>query len=60
MDGTQSDLTLKLQGLLIHIEQLGAEFRDPETPRARREIIRDELAQWYDACTKIMAQHHAD
>jgi hypothetical protein len=53
-------LTTKLRALQVHVEQLGAEFKDPETTPERREALRTELAEWYDVCTRIMAQHHAD
>jgi hypothetical protein len=52
-----SELTLKLRALQVHVEQLSAEFHDPETPEARRETLRGELAEWYDVCTRIIGSH---
>ena len=44
---------VQIQALSIHIDQLGAELKDPETPAWRRDVVQAELRQWYDTLKEV-------
>lgn len=49
---SDDQMTNLLTSVLAEVDQLGAEFKDPETTPARKEEIRGILSQLYDELKK--------
>lgn len=53
MDEDAARLRVVLQALQAHVDQLAAEFEDPQCSPERQVQIRAECAEWLAACQKI-------
>jgi hypothetical protein len=48
MEEEQTTLSAQIQAVQVHVEQLGAELKDPETSEERKKAIKVELRSWWN------------